>query len=557
MDNNKDLETSTNDDGLQGQVGNQPTVEYGNSYTIQEPKRNKKGKKLIIALVVILALIGGGFFALRGNATVQNTIALTTKSPKEYYLSIERSSLDNYLDTYLNNYDKYFNALNQLPDEDLQTAFNVKFNVKLNELITSLLNVEGLDLSSVEANLNTNINKDKGLVKLNLDLNGTSLISSNLYVSIEEKVMYIQIPELNEGYLMISFEDLGLTEDVLGELYAEIDNLKASLKDINITSEDLKTMSKQYFDILLENIKVEDLKKGVSLESNGITTKTTQITTILDGKAFYNISKDALMNIKNDSTMLSVFEAYGSSQEEMKNLIDEALEELKNEKESIESDKTVCYMNVYVDNKGNIVGRTFSVEPDSEYSDEVEFGYYMLNKDSEYGYEIYIESAGERIFEITGDAEKSKDGYTGSFDCSITNMDTDSVEWFDITNFKVDFENVKYLDSTQSFAQGKVKVSSPLFSGMSVFINLDSDGKTYQNYTFGLLSGVTEMASISLQTETLEFKDFKLPDANTESIYNAMTEEVDEYISNIDIEAFMNEISEKLGVNIADLLYSY
>lgn len=565
-------ENTTYFQGEQNQMFTGATDTNSNSYVIQEPKKSKKGIKIALSLVIVALLIGGAFFAINSSAKIKNTLALTTKNPEEYYLSIEKANRDNMVEPLLEAYDKYFEALNNDNNKASEAAYDLTLNLKLNKMITSLIDLDGLDLSSMQADISTDLNEEKGLIKLNLSLNKTSVISTNVYMDIKQGIIYVQVPELNNDYLMFSFDDLGLTQEFLDEYYSELDSIKETMNEVYIDTKDLKTLISTYSDIILENLKVTDLEKGVKLKSQGVSAKVTKITTTINTKAIYAMMDDVLDTAKNDKIILSLLEQYGDmTKAEAKDSLDLLLEELEYGKDDFLSDKTKINMYVYVDNAGNIVGRTFSLKPDTITSTgNIEFGYYIVKDGSEYGYEAYIQDeTGEKIFELAGDAEKSNDGYTGSFECSIT---TESIEdqfynddwydddyyddeWLDITSFKVDFKDVKSLND--EFAQGKITISSPTFSGMSLFIELNSDGKSYQDYTFGVLSGKTELGAVTLQLKKSKFDDFKMPDTATNNIYNGMTDELYDYIYNIDYEAFINDLSQKLGVDLMELIGDY
>lgn len=558
-------ENTTYFQSTQNQMFTGSTDPNSSSYVIQEPKKSKKGKKVVMALVIVALLIGGTFFAIKSSAKIKNTIALTTKNPEEYYLSIEKANRDDMADPLLEAYDKYYEALNKEDSKNSETAYDLTLNLKLNEMITSLIDLDGLDLSSVQADISTDINSEKGLIKLNLSLNKTSVISANVYMDINAGAIYIQVPELSNDYIMFSFEDLGLTEEFFDEYYSEINSIKDSMNEVYLDSKDLKTLISTYSDIILENLKVTDLEKGVNLKAQGVSAKVTKITTMINGKAIYAMAEDVLDTAKDDKIILSLLEQYGDmTKAEAKDALNLLLEELNYDKDDMVADKTKLYMYVYVDNEGNIVGRTFSLKPDTmDSTDNVEFGYYMVKDGSDYGYEAYVQDeTGEKLFELVGDAEKSNDGYTGSFECSITNTGSSDDDWYydesyddewlDITSFEVKFKNVKSLNN--EFAQGKITISSPTFSGMSLFMELKSDGKSYQDYTFGVLSGKTELGGITLQLKKSKFDDFIMPDTTSNNVYNGTTDELYDYLYDIDSEAFINDLSQKLGVDLIDLI---
>ncbi len=498
----------------------------------------KKSKFKIVAIIaVVIGLIfgaAGASYALIPQ--VKNTVKMIVNSPAEYYQWVEGENTD---------------LLNEVLDElDTNTQQSVNSNLDLSLDLKAIAELaSSAEGETLPAELNdvlkeVTISADqKGMmvddyyaVNEKLAINDTDVLTYNAYT--KDGKMYYQIPELSSSYISFDFAELMETAmaesgtenagvSFAGQALMKFTESMASGEEV-ISSEDVKTLVSTYSEILFKNIENVKLEKNVKCEAGGVKTEYTKLVANIDEGTLYAFLKDALKELKNDKIVIDfVVENFGVTKDEYKETIDSAYEEVS--KYDISGGDDVLVMDVLVNNKGEIVGRTFKAVDGEE--TVVTFGYSCVNDGDDYGINAFIEEDEEK-YSIDGKLTEGKKGLTG-----------------DINVADAIVVSVKDLSAKDDFVKGDITLGfSALGIGLDdMTMKFDAkDGK--QLFSTDISYEGTKLGGISVEasTEAPESITVFTEDAKIYGI-----EEIEQYLQEIDLEGFLTDTCKSFGMDDA------
>lgn len=260
-----------------------------------------------------------------------------------------------------------------------------------------------------------------------------------------------------------------------------------------------------------------------------------------------DITKALLTEAKKDTSLKNLVVELGLIEKsKYNNTINEYLTNISKEQKALKKKKTngenVLKMYLWVDSKGEIAGRSFTIGSGDE---AVKFGYNTTKSGLKMGVDAWYNSNGQDILRLTGNLNAKITGASGDFDLTYfdTTLETSTALTIKIKDFKYEKSNNK------SFINGNFDITSKAFSGISLNMKFSGElGK--QDMLLNVLDNSKTIASISATVKEVPFVDFELP-SSTDKIYD-FNNQLNDYLEGADIKGFLEGIKEKSDVYIID-----
>lgn len=513
----------------------QPAMDGAEIVSGVEVAKKSKFKIAAIIAVVIVLIFGAAGASYALIPQVKNTVKMLVNSPAEYYQWVESENTD---------------LLNEVLDEldtNTQQSVNSKVDLSLNSKAIAELaaDASGEEIPAVLNDALQEIKisaKQKGMqvdgyyaVNEKLAINDTDVLTYNAY-SKDGKLFY-QIPELSSSYISFDFAELmeamgesGLENEgvsVAGQALMKLTESMTNGEEI-ISKEDIKTLITTYSEILFKNIENVKLEKNVKCEAGGVKTEYTKLVANIDEGTLYAFLKDALKELKNDKIVIDfVVENLGISKDEYKEAINSAYDEVS--KYDISGGDDVLVMDVLVNGKGEIVGRTFKAVDGEE--TVFTLGYSCVNDGDDYGINAFIDADDEK-YSIDGKLTEGKNGLTG-----------------DINVADVIVVSVKDLSTKDDFVKGDITLG---FSALDIGLDdmtMKFDAKDdKQLFSMDVSYEGTKLGGISAEASTEKPESITVftEDAKVYSL-----EEIEQYLQEIDLEGFLTDTCKSFGMDDA------
>lgn len=525
------------------------TYEEFNSNQNKSPQKKSGAKKgFLAAAIILVVLLAGAAAAYAFSGTVRNSVALLLKSPRDYYAYIENKSIGSSADkmtAYMN-----MSGVNK----DNATSVSAKLSYDKATVGAMLQGVTGMSISDLEASIGMSLDsigfdvlsakKDQETYgKIGLNLNNIDIISAELFMDFAAKEMFIHLPDLSPAYLKQSLD----MEEYMSEDF--------SLESLNeftalLSSEKTGEFIKRYTALITDQIKDVELSKGENIAVKDVSVKANLLTITLNYEDFSDILRTVLKEAKDDEYIMDLLRIFNISKEDYEEEIDYALEELDDMDN--DPDFTAAYkdsklvMKVYVGNDGNIIGRKLDIH-NPEVTHTISFFNVEKNNKGAYKFNFHEEDWSTDIT-VTGSHSIDKDAYTGS---AVVDIVSDDVEVPQLS-FKLDYEGLKtVIKNDRIYSYGRMTLSSHAMMGMELAFEYDVKDDA-QLVTLKLNMGSSSL--VTLETSTKYLKDFVIPEPDKNAEVFDMTDEIDAYSYTIDTEKFISNLSQKLGVNLEDLL---
>jgi|LSQX01.3.fsa_nt_gb hypothetical protein len=511
-----------------------------NQYELQQKKKSKK-KPLIAILIVLALLIATAATAYAFSDTVRNSVDLLLKSPRDYYVSVENKSIGDSVDKSLAYTDmkkvdgNKAQSLNATLSYDKDTV-GAMLQTYAGMTISDLEALIGIPLDSIGFDVIAAENDNGGYQKIGLNLNNIDIISGEIFIDYTLEQMLIHIPDLSPAYLKQS-----LDMSLYGAEGMDFDKLSASIK--KIISDSTADFVKRYVKLITDEITDVELKKNEQLTVGDITAEANLLTVYFYPETLKNISTKVLEEAKNDEYILDLLPLFQVSKDDYQEEIDEAIEEAKENLDSLPQDKELMVMNVYVANDGSILGRKIEILDEDDGNSIL--GFFYVEDSNKGAYDLYIDNDDDSDIKIIGSHTKENGAYSGSLTFEVTDA-TGPIE------FDVDYEGLKVeAKNGQMYTYGSFSISSYALMGMEIAFEFDVKDDA-QVSAIKLNMGKSSL--VTLEASTKYIKDFAIPkpDANAET-YDMVTD-IDVYSSTIDFEGFISTLSDRLGVDLQGLL---
>lgn len=487
---------------------------------------DKKKLSFIIGGVAVLVLI----LIVASGASLNNFVHKVFTAPEKYYRHVEKDTVKDISKSLAEMYatDGFRAVLGvdyaNIHDNSMGIDVNVELGEEGQELI-ELAGLAGVDLSwleSVKLGMDASIKGDIVSLGVTSNLNKDDILSGNLILDMEDVSMYVQVPELSKKYIGLELEEMLSDyeyEEIVAFREAQAIN-KKMIASLPAQAKVEKLLNK-YINIALGC--VEDVEKGSkTLKVEGIQQKCTQLDVTIDGKTMADMVKAVATELVNDKEVKKIIAKVVEAREDLDMDADEAYESFverieymaENAERYADRDFEIS-MKVYVDGKGNVVGRKIEVE---EYYSFVEIAMLMPEKGGKFGYEFSVEENGGKI-QVTGSGKRSGDTISGDFEAgyngaSVVEIKVKKLNTKDLVSGKVNggFEVVpssKIIELLNGY--GSYTVAS-ILSDLSVKVDTEMKNKSAE-VIFDISYDDKKVGKINVACETGKGSSAKAPGA--------------------------------------------
>lgn len=507
---------------------------------VEVAQKKSAGKIIAIIALVIVLLFGCCIASYAFIPQVKNTVKMMMNSPEEYYAWVETENTDD------------FEWLTEAFEQAEKTDSVVNASINLDSAaIEGLMAENGASLDEAEFKIPSSIGMEvksaeiDGVQSANeiITVDGNTLMTCNAYVK-DGKIFY-QIPELSSSYISMDFAKLmelataeaesnEVTEILTGLFTSMMDNTDESEK--LVTNEELREFLVKYSELLFTSAEKVELVKDTACEADGVKCEYNKLVVSIDEGSLYTFAKKALKELKDEAVVIKVVEKLGLTKEDYQTAIDELSTQLGDYE--ISGGETLCIMNVYVNSKGEVVGREF-VNAEGE-DGAFKLGYTLTNDGDKYGFAAIADIDAE-VFEVNGNATEKSGKLTGEAKIAYNNSDV-----FGLT-FK-DFE------CDDEFVKGSVTLGLSALELDDMTLNFDvKDDKqtldtafTYQGTKlFDITMEMSDEAPDSITVFNNEAKVYDM----VESMENGAA--LEEYMAEADMETFARNLVTAFGLDEA------
>lgn len=564
-----------NDNNNQNEISDNPVSEIQTDATaepimagteiISGVEKAKKSSASIIAIIAIIlvVLLGGSAAAYNFSPWVKNNVKMLINDPEDYYAWVENENIKESAEVIAEAYDKMTNSKNNNVDLELRADLD-------KDAIASLIESNsGVSL----ANAGITIPDSISITEAGTVIDGNTAISAKFNANektfltvngyIKDGIYYYQIPELSSSYIQMDLNKV--IEEIFETDYSLADGSDMEVNDVSdaditglltkmstgkglqeiLTDDELENLLIKYFDIVFTNIDDVKLKKDVECEVNGVKTEYNQLIAEIDEGCLYSIAKDVLKKAKDDKTIIKIVESTDSmTKEDYQSAVEKLIEQLG--EYSISGGETVAVMNVYVDSKGVIKGRSFEIADE----EDVKLNYMSVEDNDNNAFEANIIFDGEG-FKISGDSKENSNRSSGKINVTAVGT-TDGDKSFDI-----EFKDIKVENEDKGYRSGEINLNLSALNMGNITVNLNSDGKSQEIATDINVDG-TKYAAVSLKYS--DKKPEGIPDFNeAEKVYKYSSDgaELQQYIAEADMEGFLKGISDIIGIDLNSFMNGY
>ena len=461
MENNK--EHSTNDNS-----SSKNDVSVNITDNNSKKKNNKKVPIIVGSIVAVFAiLIGVGFYLVKINPVTSNTIMSTVLKPNKYYQMIEGKNIGKIMSS---SGEDIGNKISTLKDK-ANEAIATNTTITLSEGLTSFTSVLGPYASLINSIKTVSVKSDvitqdkKSSCILELVLNDKTIVDVNLVLDQENKSMYVQCPSLLKRWIKIPVTNL--------------DNDFDFSKGKQITPEDIKTIMNTYLPILITNFDNVKLNKGKNITVDNSKIDVSEIIITISKENEEKITNKLLNQLKKDDLVFSYLQSYGifKTKDEYKKAIksiktnmEKAIKQNKELLENASDDEKTKIekvlkemqepkvMTVFVDKKGEIIGRNFE-SCDSTLS----YLYYDSGDVSKFTFKV---SADELKINANGNVVDKNKTYSGNATIDVEykplNGTTKSSSDDETKNIKIalKYNNLKTVNEKKGLFKGNFNISA-------------------------------------------------------------------------------------------------
>jgi len=555
-----------------------PTVETASipvQEVVKKPKKKEKkssGSKKAIFVIggILVAFILIVAICIANAASVSNFFMKTFSSTEKYYHFVEEKTAKEIAQVAGCFYEKAILEGLDISNKGASVELKVSLDEGGKDLI-ELAGLAGVDLSWIdEAQIAANASvKDLSYgFGTTIGLNDVDIISGNMIMDMEEGSGYVQIPELSKTYIGIDFEE-DMDEydaEAMQEMQENMQKLQEACAEFLETCPDRAKFEKiisKYMNIVITS--AEDVSKDdATIKVEGVKQKCTALIVTIDEEAFVDMLKAVVKEMKKDEDLEELVTNFASSgllyvrgkkevaaipylgyEENEKYIeentidddevydafIDELEDELSNMENHADGDNEFV-ITVYVNNKGEIVGR--EIEYDDDYYNMC-VSMLMPKKGNQVAYEYTYEENGRKVSFI-GSGKESGNKVTGDF----------SVEYNGaaLVDFKVKDFNTEDLKKLQVNGEVEISMGSGIskvigmteydaaFDGSSVNLKAKSSDNSAE-LTVGAVYDEESLGTVTMAYKTEKSSSLKIPN-DKDVVYADDEDDVEDWLEDVD-----------------------
>ncbi len=523
----------------------------------------KKKSKLPLAIGgAVLGVAGVGALLFAFVAPVKNWVKITFMKPEKYFASVEEQAFSEYSATLSETYGGMVNTIN---GEGTTVSYGVELTVgdKFMEILQEEAAANGEEIpeftfESLGIDMSAASDSEKGGINAGITLNGESVISANAVYDMAEQMFYLQVPELSQAYLTASIGEY--IEEYSAEMgidAAEFDT------EALISEEDMKRIIEDYANIVYSSIETVEIAKNEEIDVAGKDFSFNIMEFELNEEELLEIVLEVLETAADDDAIADMVNGLGY---EYDDVIDSAIESVETALDDT-NDENYIVGRIYVDARGEIMGREYTV-----YSDDEETGifYYIIGADGDdLCVEAVMEADGEEVMNVevsrigeelegsaVADGEEiltiegtyESEAYSGTVTLITPEDEEYGIEGEEV---EIGFENLKTTGENDEYLTGTIFIEVPEddedaaelieYGVERIELVFESDGKV-QDVSFV----IGELLSITVSAGVQEGADIDIPSDG--DMYDMETE-LEAYLETVDYTPAVQKVLELLGLD--------
>jgi len=510
------------------------------------PKSSGKGGKklgiIIASIVAALALCAVAAFALPGP---KNIIMRTFSSPEKYYRYVEGRAVKEASDSTAAVYENIFRSNLNVDNRGMNYNIDVALSDQAKDLAAQYIESQGASgvdvnwMNSFGVSGRVDTKNGKSFVSAEALLNGSKILSGNMITDLNGNAVYGQVPEISPDYIAADLSTLGYHSYYTPAQALQIIRAIYNACPDEATAE--KLMNK-YMNAVIENLE-EVEKSSKRLSAGNLSVNYTALDVTITAATAAKALKAVADLMENDDDLRSIFNQLlqAAGQSSPATYYDQLVQQMRSmaEQTAAYPSSESLLMTVYVDNSGEIRGRTIS------FGGSEVLRMAMPKKGSDVGVDIELLSDGP-TFKITGEGTESKNSLSGNFSVTYGRY-SDVYELLKVNVSGLDTESAKkgYINGSYSISPGRDFISamtsefgsSSVVSSLLTGISLDVDVSSSENKnsaSIGVSYNGNSFGTVTVSLDTGDANDVQM-------ISSAKTPE--RYVQDLDPSAFQAVIS--------------
>lgn len=472
-----------------------PVMQTQNAYNPAPPKKKKKVKTgLIIALSIIVVVAAIVFIFFDNIVNASRKIFMTDE---EYYKYVEGQYIEKSIGLGLAIYDDYAKELFKADDKsvtyELRAGISKDFLEDL-EKYALPRDAEADWISSVGLKGKSNVKNHKAESNAALYLNDKEILSGEFKIDLEGEKMYATIPQLFDQYIGLDLDEADFPTDE----FIELMDFMPVMYDVCPDKAKLDKIASSYMEVILNELDDVSLK-DTNIKAKGIKQNVTKAKVVLTRETAQNMILAVMDKFQEDEDLrelvISTFNKLAEADSDFLSLVrirmddvdiedlyDKAVDQVSRETEYLREnvltktrkngevvEEDAIVMEVYIDGKGEIVGREFRV-------DSQILSYVAPTDGSDLGFKAYYYNGRREEFSFEGKGKKSGNKVEGDFELVVDGEHITDVE---VKKFDLD-----------AFWKGKLKSDVVFANFLPDDITKDTYGKMFRNLSIELITNI-------------------------------------------------------------------
>lgn len=398
---------------------------FKGSKTASVSDRPKRwGLRVFLGILGMLVVI-----LIANSAKLVNFYHRNFSTPEEYYRWVEQKAIKKNAKTFAEYYANY--VMEYLRGYDSRTCGEIR--LELGNAGREMMEAADMEPWFEEGILTYEATRRDGVAQniLGLEVEGQKLFDLDAIIDLQDEAAYLGFPGLTEKYLALdTMASKNFTEEfeyVFGmepeEYLKAMELLEAFYKECP-DKKQVEALADRYLELLLDSIDDVKMRVGKTARADSITQSCTTLELYLDKDDIRNMLSDFLKELQEDreieDLLCQIFElaeeldmdtGYYNNAREFYEAFQDKLDEILDDMDYYVTYHDELDMTVYVDNKGEIIGRTMEF-PNSW--DEVSVSYLFPHRGSRFGYKASVIVDGEEV-SVTGSGKEFGNRLDGNF----------------------------------------------------------------------------------------------------------------------------------------------
>jgi len=477
---------------------------------------------------VILAVFGVAVAALIVNsAKLVNAYHRNFSTPEEYYRWVEQKAIQKNAKTLAEYYVNYF--VEYLHRYDSHT--NGEIRLELGDAGRDMMERAGLEPWFEEGAFTfESTNKDSvAQSMLGLEIGGEKVFCVDAIMDLRDEAVYLGFPGLTKTYLGVDTGESGFAEEFESVFGMEPEEYLDTLEMLEVfyrecpDKKQMEALANRYLELLLNSIDDVKIRTGKTARAGSVSQTCTTLEIYLDKNDIQSMLTEFLEELQEDSEIESLlFQIYDLAEElnldtgdyrdadEFYEGFQDGIDDILNDMDYYVTYHDEMEMTIYVDDKGQIIGRTMKF-PNSW--NEISLSYLNPHNGSRFGYKGSMTVDGEEM-SVTGSGKDFGNKVNGSFAIKYEGdgiLDIE-VKDFDMSSLRKGYINGSFTVTSSSGTRRAANMRSvaSYLSDMELIINI-SMNRSSEELSMELKEGRDLWGTLTISTKSDSGKKISVP----------------------------------------------